>query len=133
MKRSKGNDIGSKVLSSYEIGILRGMRKRKSDEQVEALLTQEKLKKYLGCEISIRLADGTEVTSTAEEFIIASAISDAISKGSFEKMKTMMQLKGELDTSTNVVVNSKVDEDLLRRALGSEEEIEEDDGGNGEG
>ena len=45
----------------------------------------------------------------------------------------MMQLKGELDTSTNVVVNSKVDEDLLRRALGSEEEIEEDDGGNGEG
>ena len=116
-------EIGTKVLSPYEIGILKSISKRKSDLIVEKALTKTKLDAYLNSEIVTELEDGTSVTMTAEDMIIVSAINDAINYGSFDKVKTLMELKGEIKggNTTNIMINSKVDEDLLNRAIGGEQ------------
>lgn len=66
--------------------------------------------------VSQTMPDGTQVEFTAEELIIASAIGDAIEKGSFDKVIAMMKASGQLEDAVSVV--AKVDQDLLKRAIG---------------
>lgn len=111
------NSFGSKVLSSYERGILKGSKKSKADEITEACITRATVNRFLSCKITDELPDGTSVTATAEDFIVAAAIGDAIEKGSMDKVLTLMKVKGEVDPTQNTVIVSKVDEDLMKRAL----------------
>lgn len=111
------DSIGMNVLSAYERSVLKsGKGKTKSDGMAEAACTREKLKAFLGAKVSQRLPDGTQVECSAEELIIASAIGDAVSKGSFDKVIAMMKASGQMDESVSVV--AKVDQDLLKRSIG---------------
>lgn len=111
------NKMGLNVLSGYEKSVLRyGKAKTKGDKAIEAICTREKMKSFLGCPVEQELPDGTTVEMTAEELVIASAIGDAIEKGSFEKVIAMMKATGQMDDAVSVV--AKVDEDLMKRAIG---------------
>lgn len=110
--------IGLKVLSSYEKGILRGSKKTKADSKIEDMCTQVLIKRMLKQEISMPLNDGTTVTATAEQLIIAAAIGDAIHKGSFDKVATLLKTTGELTGGSESKIEiSFVDEDLAARAI----------------
>lgn len=111
------DSIGMNVLSGYERSVLKsGKGKTKSDAMAEMACTREKLKAFLGAKVRQKLPDGTEVEFTAEELIIAAAIGDAVSKGSFDKVIAMMKASGQMDESVSVV--AKVDQDLLKRSIG---------------
>lgn len=106
------------VLSGYERGIIGGMKESERDKIVDGQRTRAILNNMIQTKIEQQLEDGTMVTSTVEELIIASAIQDAIDKGSMEKLMTFMKVKGEIKATDNIDVNiSKVDEDLAKRAL----------------
>lgn len=112
------NEIGEKVLSSYEKGVLKGLKRRDGDKIIEDKSSKATIERMLGQQVKYEMEDGTEVTATAEELVVASAIGDAIEKGSFDKIKTMMQVKGELSGTEGVKVEiSLVDKDLEKRAL----------------
>lgn len=111
------NKIGMQVLSSYEKSVLRvGRPVTKGDKAIDEVCTQEKLKAFLGAKVESELQDGTVVVSTAEEMIIAAAIGDAIERGSFEKVLSMMKATKQLEDVASVV--AKVDLDLEKRAIG---------------
>lgn len=107
-----------KVLSSYERGIIGGMKESERDKIIENQKTQALLNNMIQARVTQKLADGTEITASVEELIIASAIQDAIDKGSMEKLMTFMKAKGEIKANEQLEVNiSKVDKDLEERAL----------------
>ena len=107
-----------KVLSSYERGIIGGMKESERDKMVESQRTQAILNNMIKARVKHKLDDGTEITASVEELIIASAIQDAIDKGSMEKLMTFMKAKGEIKANESLDVNiSKVDKDLEERAL----------------
>ena len=111
------NRIGLQVLSAYDKSVLKvGRALTDGDRGIEAVCTQEKLKSFLGAKVQSELADGTVVESTAEEMIIASAIGDAIERGSFDKVLAMMKATKQLEDVASVV--AKVDLDLEKRAIG---------------
>lgn len=109
--------IGMMVLSGYEKSVLKAGRGRtKGDAMAEAACTREKLRAFLGARVPQTMPDGTQVEFTAEELIIAAAIGDAVEKGSFDKVVAMMKASGQMEDSVSVV--AKVDQDLLKRAIG---------------
>ena len=106
-----------RVLSSYERGILQGAKRSDADEIIEGMKTQTLLNNMIQTKITERLPDGTEVTATAEELMVASAIADTIKRGSMEKLMTFMKVKGEMKANEVAVSVSNVDKDLEERAL----------------
>lgn len=113
----KKKNPGEAVLSSYELGILRGNRKTASDEITEQQCFKQVLQNQLGVNIVKKLPDGTEVTATAMELVTASAINDAIEKGSIDKVASFMKVLGEFKEVTTEVNISQVDSDLEKRAI----------------
>jgi len=112
------NKTGLKMLSSYEKNIYMGKKPTKGDNLIKDKITAELIKKMLNIPFNMKLEDGTNVTATAQEFIIAAAIGDAIDKGSFDKVATMMKTTGELNNAVDGKIEiSLVDKDLAKRAL----------------
>lgn len=106
------------MLSSYEKSIALNLPKTPADKKIADALTAETIKRMLKLPFALTMEDGTEVSATAEEFIVASAIGDAIERGSFDKVQTMMKTTGELSNAVEAKVEvSLVDDDLAKRAL----------------
>lgn len=111
-------EIGLKMLSSYEKNIVLKLKKSGMDKKIEEEMTKQTLKKMLNLPFAMKSEDGTEIQATALEFVIASAIEDAIQKGSFDKVTSMMKATGELTDRVEANVNiSLVDQDLAKRAI----------------
>lgn len=109
-------EIGFKVLSSYEQGVYSGAKKSDGDKIVEDEKMCHLLTRMLNTKVHTVLKDGTTVTGTAKELVVAAAIGDAIHKGSMEKLKTLMTIKGEMKETSEVSL-SLVDNDLIKRAI----------------
>lgn len=111
------NRIGYEFLSNYEKAIVKGVKKSAGDLIVDDMNTKATIQRFLNTTAEIELEDGTTVRATAKEMIVASAIGDAIEKGSFDKVLTMMKTTGEADSGATEIHLSLVDKDLEDRAL----------------
>lgn len=111
------NKIGYEFLSNYEKAIMKGVKKSTGDLIVEDMNTKATIQRFLNTKAQLELEDGTMVFATAKEMIIASAIGDAVEKGSFDKVLTMMKTTGEAESSATEIHLSLVDKDLEDRAL----------------
>ena len=111
-------DIGVVILSTYEKNILNKKKNSKADLIIRDEKTLTVLQNMLDQKVTQKLEDGTSVNATAKELIIASAIRDAINKGSFDKLKVLLEITGEFKKEETHNLNiSLVDQSLRERAL----------------
>lgn len=114
----KEMNVALVTLSPYERAVLSGRPKTGADRLVEEKGMQQIVKKMLGQQVVTQMEDGTEIVATPLEQMVAGAIQDAIERPSFEKIKTAMQVAGEVTNTQEVKVEiSLVDQDLMKRAL----------------
>lgn len=116
-------DYRLKLLSKSERTLVKNRKKGEVDKLAKTAIVKNTLLNYLNTEIVETLPDGTTVTHTALEMIVASAITDAINKGSLNNLVTLSNLLGEnivdkKDINVNV---SLVNQELRERALKNDE------------
>lgn len=106
------------LLSSYERALLNDKDLGIQKQFIENEKIKMTLNAMLNTKVSRKAKDGTTITASAIELMVASAVSDAIDKGSFTKLKDCAVLAGEKITEQTSNVNlNLVDKNLLERAI----------------
>lgn len=106
------------LLSSYERALLNDKDLGIQKQFIENEKIKMTLNAMLNTKVSRKAKDGTTITASAIELMVASAVSDAIDKGSFAKLKDCAVLAGEKITEQTSNVNlNLVDKNLLERAI----------------
>lgn len=117
---NKSMKVANVVLSRYERSILEGAKGSKADILTATKRTQAIVNAMLNAKSEpIELEDGTTVTPTIDEMLIAGALQKEIEnpKG-LETIEKLMKIRGELDDKATEVNVSLVDQDLAKRAIG---------------
>lgn len=112
MAMKAGNGIGSKMLSSYERGVLNGAKPSKGDAIEKDYMLRSSMKRMLGLEFELKTPSGSDVTISAMDLMVMNAVVDAIEKPSMDKVAKASSILGEMKDANVEVRISSVDKGL---------------------
>jgi hypothetical protein len=89
----------------------------KPNTELQKKMIATTIENQLNAEVTRRYADGTEVTASALEQAVATAVAKLIDKGDINDLLTLAKVLGQFKDAPTEVHLSKVDEDLEKRAI----------------
>ncbi len=107
--------IAENSLTPYEAALLRGLKSRGS-EALKSKIISEAVSNVMNATVSI---DGQPMS--VAEALVVKVTGEALANPSTSKLKDLAAILGDLGSTKVELINSQVDDDLAKAAIGEDE------------
>ena len=107
--------IAGESLNAYELAVFRGLAQTRGSKAVKTKAISEAIANVMNADAVI---DGNRMS--VSEALVVKVVADALANPSTSKLKDLATIVGDVGATKIEVVQSRVDEDLARSAIGEE-------------